>query len=250
MRRAPCNARLDSNSFAIGPRRVRGRGGDADAVEAQHEHQHHEREQREDRRLAGVVEQRGEHAGRHEDEIRQDVGGLEHAAHVAAIEQEEQRHHARVHRPARRSPSQRAARGRSSRHSSADTARPRRCTPHRPPAASGRSSRHCAEHAAPRTSVDPWLYARLNSGQRNDAVAQIAAATAGLNTSSKPICGTRSIEMRPMRVRNPNWNTNRQATTASAATHAGGKAGVALSSTTSHAPAPAASNAEYAASAR
>ncbi len=71
--------------------------------------------------------------------------------------------------------------------------------------------------------VEPWLYARLNSGQMKEAVAQIAAATAGLNTSSNPICGTRSIEMRPMRVRSPNWNTNRQATTASAATQAGGK---------------------------
>ena len=60
-----------------------------------------------------------------------------------------------------------------------------------------------------------------------EAVAQIAAATAGLNTSSKPICGTRSIEIRPIRVGSPNWNTNRQATTASATTHAGGKAGVA-----------------------
>src|SRR5688572_4048596 len=98
--------------------------------------------------------------------------------------------------------------------------------------------------------VEPWLYARLNSGQMKEAVAQIAAATAGLNTSSNPICGTRSIEMRPIRVLSPNWNTNRQATTASTATHAGGNADVALSSTASHAPAPAASSAEYAASAR
>jgi hypothetical protein len=98
--------------------------------------------------------------------------------------------------------------------------------------------------------VEPWLYARVNSGQMKDAVAQIAAATAGLNTSSKPICGTRYIEIRPMRMRNPNWNTNRQATTAIAATHGGGNAGVALSSTANHVPAPAASNAEYAVSAR
>ena len=83
-----------------------------------------------------------------------------------------------------------------------------------------------------------------------EAVAQIAAATAGLNTSSNPICGTRSIEMRPIRVPSPNWNTNKQATTASTATHAGGNEDVALSSTASHAPAPAASSAEYAASAR
>jgi hypothetical protein len=98
--------------------------------------------------------------------------------------------------------------------------------------------------------VEPWLYARLNSGQMNDAVAQIAAATAASNTSSKQICGTRSIEMRPMRVRKPNWNTNRQATTASAMAHTGGKTEVRLSSTMSHAPAPAASTAEYQASAR
>ena len=98
--------------------------------------------------------------------------------------------------------------------------------------------------------VEPWLYARLKSGQMKEAVAQIAAATAGLNTSSKPICGTRSIEMRPMGVRNPNWKTNRQTTTAIATTHAGGKASMPLNSIASHAPATAASSAEYAPSAR
>src|SRR4051812_27842985 len=98
--------------------------------------------------------------------------------------------------------------------------------------------------------VEPWLYARLNSGQMNEAVAQIAAATAASKISSKPICGTRSIEIRPIRVRKPNWNTNRQATTASAAAQAGGEAEVRLSSAASQAPAPAASTAEYAASAR
>jgi hypothetical protein len=98
--------------------------------------------------------------------------------------------------------------------------------------------------------VEPWLYARLNNGQMNDAVAQIAAAIGASKTSSRPICGTRSIEMRPMRMRKPNWNTNRQATTASTTAQAGGAGGVSLSSEASHAPAPAASTAEYAASAR
>ena len=37
------------------------------------------------------------------------------------------------------------------------------------------------------------------------------AATAGSNTSSSPICGSRSIEIRPRRgARNPNCQTNRQ----------------------------------------
>ena len=34
--------------------------------------------------------------------------------------------------------------------------------------------------------VDPWLYRLLSRGQTSEAVAQIAAATGGLSTSSMP----------------------------------------------------------------
>ena len=83
-RAVQCAARLEQ----LGHRAASSLGarGGADAVEAEHEHEHHDREQRKTATVPGVVQQCGEHARRHEDEIRQDVGWLENAAHVAAIE--------------------------------------------------------------------------------------------------------------------------------------------------------------------
>jgi hypothetical protein len=70
---------------------------DTNTVEAQHEHQHHQCEQREDPRLPCVVQQRRQHARRHEHKIREHVRWLEHAPHITTIEQEEERHDAGVH---------------------------------------------------------------------------------------------------------------------------------------------------------
>jgi hypothetical protein len=71
------------------------------------------------------------------------------------------------------------------------------------------------------------------------------AATAGSNTSSRPICGKRSIEIRPRRgARNPNCHTNRQAPMPSSITHQEGNSAPRSKANSKAPPATQASNTE------